>query len=214
MTVGDVISYARFGELSQLAVRNNVEAIVTYINMALVTIYGRFNIKTEEAILSLKSGKTLYLLDGTDADVTVAGVVMPANDVMVIVEAFDEYGRIPLNAEDDEFSIHTPSYNSVQVPLTEDDTYISIIYKQNPTKIVYLDDITTLTNIVPLPDLMLEPLLHYIGYRAHGAVDGKIQSENNTHYMRFEASCKRIDALGLIASDDLNRSNSKKGFLV
>jgi hypothetical protein len=39
---------------------------------------------------------------------------------------------------------------------------------------------------------MLEALLHYIGYRAHGSINGNVNQENNTHYMRFDKSCNLL----------------------
>ena len=75
--------------------------------------------------------------------------------------------------------------------------YISVIYKPAPTWLVYIDE-TSLTQKIPIPPQLIEPLLHYIGYRAHGSMDGNIKAENNTHYMRFVASCDRIEQLGLV----------------
>ena len=74
----------------------------------------------------------------------------------------------------------------------------------------------TLDEELDLPDQMIEALLHYIGYRAHGAMDANIQTESNTHYMRFEASCTKLRELGVgIAPDDVSMNSriSMKGFV-
>ena len=62
----------------------------------------------------------------------------------------------------------------------------------------------TLDDELDIPEQYIEPLLHYMGYRAHGSMDGNIQTESNTHYMRFEASCNKLKELGVgIAPDDV-----------
>ena len=67
---------------------------------------------------------------------------------------------------------------------------------------------------VALPTVLLEPLLHYIGYRAHGAVNGSIQAENSTHYTRYEAACNKVLEMGgLPADDNSTTALYRKGFL-
>jgi len=221
MKLSFILRQARSGELKSLSPKDKTDdVIIDYLNLALLALYSRFPIEVEEAIIALKDGKTIYRLDGTDTDVTVTGTdgnpqVITSDSVMTIIEAYDEASKIPLNDEDNEFSIHTPSYDIVQVPLSATGSYISIIYKKNPTIITYEAPGGVLVDKdVKLPMGLLEPLLHYIGYRAHGSLDGNINAENNTHLMRFEQSCKRIEMLGIITQDDLGRKNSDTGFIV
>ena len=80
-----------------------------------------------------------------------------------------------------------------------------IIYRRNHTYVVFTDagDGTAVDCDVDLPAQLLEPALHYIGYRAHGAVDGNVQAENSTHYTRYLAACDAADRLGVITPDDV-----------
>ena len=66
---------------------------------------------------------------------------------------------------------------------------------------------------LPIPLQLTEALLHYIGYRAHGAMNGSIEAETNTHYQRFEASCQRAVAQGMYTSDSLEMHRDMKGFV-
>ena len=66
---------------------------------------------------------------------------------------------------------------------------------------------------LPVPLQLTEALLHYIGYRAHGAMNGSIEAETNTHYQRFEASCQRAIAQGMYTSDSLEMHRDMKGFV-
>jgi hypothetical protein len=119
---------------------------------------------------------------------------------------------LPINVEDNPYSINAVGINTIQVPLVTEGALISIIYAAYPRKVT----ITSLDDEVEVPDQFVEPLLHYIGYRAHGSMDGNIQTESNTHYMRFEKACDKLKELGVgIVPDDIDMNNrlNVRGFL-
>ncbi len=193
-TVQEIIDIAKYGELRQLSMKDDAEAMMSYISLGVNEIYKRFPINTQEQMVDLVTNTTTYRL---------------APDCMYVLAAYDEDGvELSINDETDEFSILTPSFNTIQVPTPETGLSISIIYAASHPKI------TSVNDGVNLPPQFLEALLHYIGYRAHGSMDGLINTENNTHYMRFEASCSKIKTLGLITHD--NNASTKfedKGFV-
>jgi hypothetical protein len=218
MTAQEVITLAQAGELRQLSpsIKNDDATVVGFINLGLIELYKRFTLRTEEAIITLVDGKTIYKLDGTDTDVVLSG-----NDLMYVIAAYgdgDSTGdyttddfSLPLNVEDNPYSVNTVGYDSVQVPLITDGATISLIYAAKPTPV----DVNDLSIAIDVPDQFVEALLHYVGYRGHGSMDGEVQAENNTHYMRFEASCLKIKELGVgIMADDVNTDSriSTRGF--
>ncbi len=215
MNLSTIIRQARNGELKSLSTKDKTdEVIVDYINLAMIALYGRFQLEIGEALITLYVGnavKTIYSLDGiTDTDY----VDVSDGAVMTILTAYDEAGEIPINDDSNPLGIFTIGINSIQVPLAVNSETISLIYKIEPTEIVYVDDNGSATEaVVNIPKVLLEPMLHYIGYRAHGSVDGNVQAENNTHLMRFESSCKRVDALGLVPTNQYNRNVNVKGFM-
>lgn len=206
MLISQVIDMARNGELDNLSEDNFTDAkILSYINLGMIELYKRFELRSAEAIITMAEGKTLYSLDGSDTDVAVDTTA----DIMVIQEAYDESGAwLAINEEEDEYGIMTPSFNQVQIPNPADGQKIGILYVAGPE---YIIDTAT---VLKAPVSLLEALLHYIGYRAHGAVNGNIDGENNTHYQRFEASTARVKQLGLVTSDNVSdRAVYQKGFL-
>lgn len=222
MLLTTILNQARSGEVRNLSDKDKTDAIlIDYINMSLIALYARFSVSTDEAILALKTGKTLYTLGPDDPDVTVASAPMPVDDVLVVTSAYDEIGEeLGLNDFEDELGVFTPTYNTVQVPYSADDAYVSVIYRKNPILLNSSDicdadgKLTDTTVNVDLPLQLLEPLLHYMGYRAHGAVDALINTENNTHYMRYEASCDRVERLGAVITDRIrDRDVGVKGFV-
>lgn len=220
-----ILSQARSGELKALSPKDKTdEVVISYINLAMLSLYTRFFIKTEEAILALQDGKTLYRLDPSDPDVRVKGEPMVEGDVITVINAFDEAGELlPINdVNNTPLGIYTASYDTVQVPYSATGAFLSLIYQQNPTMLigesicdskgVLLPE--AINTSVEIPSQLLEPLLHYIGYRAHGSVEGSINDENNTHYMRYIASCTRIDKAGTMSLENMpSRDVEVKGFI-
>ena len=202
MKLSFILAQARNGELAGLStVDKTDEKVVSYINLALIALYNRFQLATEEAIITLRPDipKNVYTLNSTDADVRVAGQPMTDDEFMSIIAAYEDNGaEIPVNDDANPYSIFTVSYNQVQVPLLVDNGYISIVYRKNPKLVTS----TVGTTDVPLPMQFLEPLLHYVGYRAHGAVDGNVNAENNTHYTRYITSCNILESAGVLTADD------------
>lgn len=215
MTSREIMTLARSGELLQLSplIKDNDEIVLSFINMGMLEIYKRFVMRTSEALITLVDGKTIYKLDGTDPDVS-----MPVDEkFMYIITAYGvgpgytDYDQtemvLPVNVEEDPMSINTVSYDRVQIPLVTVGAYISIIYAAKPRKAGevpngYPSAPDPLDNELDLPDQFQEALLHYIGYRGHGAMDGDIQSDSNTHYQRFERSCDKVRELGVGITDD------------
>jgi hypothetical protein len=205
MLVSDVINDAKYGELQQLAVKEDYEAILSYINMGMLELYKRFSLRTEEAIVYLDAHTTMYQLIPTNPKVE----MLSNCDLMYIQGVYEEDGsRCGMNDEEDVDSILTPSYDTIQVPNPSDYTYLSVVYVATPTRL------TTPTDTIRLPMSLYEALLHYIGYRGHGSIDGNINTENNTHYMRFDKSCTVAKEYGLVTADEIPyRKVNTKGFI-
>jgi hypothetical protein len=209
MTVNEVIDDAVKGELKKLAVKDDTPSIVSFINLGMKELYKRFVLDTEEVIIEL--GRVT-----TDSDpyerISDTVYKMPS-DMMKITAAYEEDGtEISLNKEDDPLSIMTISWNKIQVPVATPGAFISVIYVKTPARIGTKTE--DLNAVLELPESLEEALLHYIGYRGHGSLDGNIQAENNTHYQRFEASVKRAESLGVLTADGpLSRDVQDKGWV-
>jgi len=205
MLVSQVISLAKSSELRQLSVKDNEEAVIGFINLGMLELHKRFTLKAEEAIITLQTGKTTYTLDGTDTDVSINN---PAN-FLVVIECYDEQGElVSVNDEKDPLGIMTPTYNTVEVPNVAQDEKLSIIYRGSIPFVNYT------TDSLALPPQLLEALLHYIGYRGNSTISSDIKAENNTHYIRFDQSCKRVVDQGLLLPDDMESYKfDQRGFV-
>lgn len=219
MTATEVMVLARSGELRQLgsSIKDDDATLITFINLGLVEIYKRFVLKTDEALITLVEGKTIYKLDGTDADVS-----MGTGDFLYLLTAYGEGDSLsdystddlvlPINKEDDPYSVNTISYNEVQVPLITNGAFISLIYTAKPTKVTS----ETVDAELDLPDTLIDPLLEYIGYRGYKGMGDKGQSEDDIYFFRFEAACNKAKELGVaIAPDDFEMPDrlNNRGFV-
>ena len=183
MTLRDIVTQLKYGELRSIATKDDNAAIVSYVNLALQALYNRFTLKVSEQVIPMQDHVVEYALDSS---------------LMTIEGIYDENGdEFELDDPNSLFSILQVDFETIQVPNPIEGATLSVIYKPAPTWLVYIDE-TSLTQKIPIPPQLIEPLLHYIGYRAHGSMDGNIKAENNTHYMRFVASCDRIEQLGLV----------------
>lgn len=204
MTVGQVIDLAKNGELNNLKVAEKPEVIVGYINLGVLEMYKRFQLKVEEYIVTLVDNVDTYLL--------------PA-DCMWLIAAYgevdirstDTVNQLPINEEDNPLSINTIGWNKIQVPVSVTGAYLSLIYVASSPS-YSIDDMAV---EIELPAQMIEALLAYVGYRANSAIDTGVQTEDSVYYQRFEASCDKLRGYGMYNSDDMymNKRLSTRGFV-
>lgn len=195
MKLSEIINISKNSELNTLSVKDNVGAIVSFINLGLLELYNIFALKTEEHIIELEDGVTIYDLP---------------SDFMYMTGAFETpmHGTnsqtVPINEEGNPYSINTINFRQVQVPLSGAGAVISIIYVPKPNTMT-VDDLDV---DLPIPDNLVQPLLNFVAYKGHGAVRLDGQGEGDIYYARFRRSCEDIKRQGTsIASDDLSMDN-------
>ena len=217
MRLKRIIANARNRELKNLSPKDKTdEVIVNYINIALVELYSIFQRRTDELVLNLKTGKTVYKLDGTDPDVYKEGVLYRSNDFMTVVNAYDENGEISINNNNDSLSVFTVAYNKIQVPYATTGEHIALVYRTAPTEVVFVDDGSGNAEDaeVELPIHMMEALLSHIGYSAYSSIDTMQEVETDKHMKRFDRACQRLESYGLVPQDALDLNIDRKGFMV
>ena len=186
MIAQEFINIVKYSELANLAIKDNINAILAFLNLGMIELYTRFPIKVEECVIELQENTTIY--------------EMPDN----FMYALSAYGEVPentsglvnpiaINEEDDPYSIFFPDWNTVQIPAVADGSYISIIYVAKPATVTG----ENLTEELELPDTLVDALASYVGYRAHLGVSGNGQAENNSHWLRFERNCVKARELGI-----------------
>lgn len=193
MKLSEIISICKYSELNTLSVKDDPVAITAFINLGLLELYNIFALRTEEFLIPLETGKSIYDLP---------------SDFMYMTGAYEppttgtESQYIPINEEGNSYSINTINFRQVQIPLAITGAYVSIIYVVRPNTM----SVDNLDEELPIPDNLIQPLLNFVAYKGHGAirVDGQ-QSEGDVYYARFKRSCEDLKKQGTsIASDDMS----------
>lgn len=217
MLLSDVFDHLTYGELSQVAVGGrdsggvqleDYPMVISHINMGVIELYKRFPLKLSQVIIQLYSEIGTYYLDSKYAESNTSstepkkyimdGVQPFDNDVLIIDSVYDEDGQeLPLNEEEMTYSVFTPTYNSIQVPFSDEANAINVVYRAAPARISKsITDPTTVD--VEIPYQLLDPLLLYIGSRVHSSLNlDNASAEANNYYQKFEASCNKVLELGL-----------------
>lgn len=195
MTVRQIIDLAKSSELNGIAIGNKDDAVVGYINLGVLELYKRFQLKVEEFIINVVEGQTIY-------DVP--------SDYMWIVAAYGEVdikseepvNVLPVNEEDNPIGVNTVGWNKIQIPSIIKGSSISIIYVAKPSMYTVVND----TQEVEIPPQMIDALLMYIGYKANASIDSGVQTEDSIWFQRFEHACDKLLEYGMFNADDMYMS--------
>jgi hypothetical protein len=186
MLLQDLLDTARYSELHGTAIKDNNQAIISFLNLGMLELYKRFPLSQNEYAITVGN--------------TTASYALPDN-FMYVLSVYDDAvldgeGKpveLPINDSSQETSIYFPSHKIVQVPAYEGRTTVSVIYVGKPESYTIND----LASEVDIPETLIECLIHYISYKAHLGIRGDGQAENNAHWARFERSCKQALDLGV-----------------
>lgn len=198
MDVSFIIEQARSGELAALSPNNKTdEIVIRYLNLGLIELYKRFNVDVKAEVIKTSTVTPFYTLRNKDINLILG--CLTSDGLELKKQQF-------IGDMDYDIKMVTTTSFLCTAPT---DTELLFIYRASP------ELVTASTVDINLPYVMLEALLHYIGYRAHGSLDGSIQAESNTHYIRFEKSCTllRNEGYDSIGVELLSRPVVFKGFV-
>ena len=196
-----------------------IPAIVTAINIGLVKLYTRFQLKRRLLTLKVTSTQLVYSLVSANAvSVNVGGYILDVDDPFTndIIQLLTMTSTAGNNIRFDGFNgvmlLSPKIFRFAEAP--EDDTYV-IEYVARPAKVVYVDD----TDIeVDLPDAYLPPLLAYIASRFYSpvgiALDSNRSSLDVSYLQRYETECQLLENKGINTGSYLESDNfTQHGFI-
>lgn len=196
-----------------------IPAIVTAINIGLVKLYTRFQLKRRLLTLKVTSTQLVYSLVSANAvSVNVGGYILDVDDPFTndIIQLLTMTSTAGNNIRFDGFNgvmlLNPKTFRFAEAP--EDDTYV-IEYVARPAKVVYVND----TDIeVDLPDAYLPPLLAYIASRFYSpvgiALDSNRSSLDVSYLQRYETECQLLENKGINTGSYLESDNfTQHGFI-
>ena len=201
MRLNEIIEILKDTELKQIIVGEDDDQVYSLLNLALIDVYGKFDMLQEEQIITMQDGVFRYRLqDNSQRLLRVIGKT----------EKDCDPEELPINDSNNDKSVFTPQPYILHVPKPIDQEILSCIISVTPP-IVTKSNIDTLDLIVP-PQL-LEPIVNYVGYRAYLSVNGDNAYEHSAHYQRYLRSIQEVYQRGLTHFSILtNTKTTDRGF--
>jgi hypothetical protein len=227
MQLLDLFESLANGELSNLSMAEggiianpSQPKIVLYTNEALLRLYSRFRLKEEDVLLQTYEHITFYHLQpkfavsyvppmGTDPE-PIRYILDHAQepfqgDVIRILSVFDNNGcRLPLNDDNQVFSLFTPQFNCLQVPQPKSTLTLSILYQAKHAKLTGV-----LTEELFVPDILLGALTAFIAYKVFSHMNTQEStSKAQEHIANYEAICADAEDKDLVGTS-VSLTNSR-----
>lgn len=240
MKLSEIFQYLKGSEFSQLSIGGGAAGairpedypkVAQAINLGLINLYTRFNLKEGNLKLVLDPAVTHYVLTkehclstGVGSGKYIDDTVVPFLDDIAKVQAIttEFRGSVPLNKTDDAYSCLMLSSSTIDVPYSiatqsgdlpdqYKTSYLNVSYRAlHPN--IDVDESAGLdpdTLEIELPYPFLEPLLYFVAARMHHP--SSLNSEVNpatSYYSKYEHSCQRLENTNL----DLDKEEGTNKF--
>ena len=221
MKLSEVFSQLTYGELSQLNLggaeagsidTRNYPQVVAHVNMGLLALYKRFNLKEGRLQFTLKEGVTYYPLN-TAEDVNfvaVPGEEDFADDILKVERVYTSRGfELGLNDLENQYACMTPSNNVLRVPAViagqrvdlpdelKTDA-LTVVYRAKHPMLVATASFNPSRIELELPYTHLEPLLLYVASRVHNPIGMTNEFHaGNSYAAKFEQACQQLEVQNL-----------------
>ena len=196
--------------------------LIRHINLALTALHSEFLLRSEECYIQLYEEIALYTLDYRWAVSNVTGseptkyivdtVADPFPDnLLKIEEIYDEEGNLlRLNDPDDDLSIYTPRFNTIQVPWPNDFNTLAVQYRADHPTINYTYGMDPSTVYLELPRQLREALLFYVAARVYAGITTE-KPEANDYYRKYIAKLEEVNRQGLYITTDQDNARFTEG---
>jgi hypothetical protein len=242
ITLHDVLTNLSYGEFSQLKLGNflpdNSDAqpdpkaynqLASHLNLGLQAIYSRFPLMYKEIYIQQSEEIAEYVLSyryaqtNLDSDIPIEQRYIIDSSfhpfiypVLHIEEVYDELGNLlSLNDPEDDLSIRTPSYRSLQVPWPNDFNQLAVQYKAGHPRVSF-DSTTDLEGVeIEIPEALLEALQYYMASRVFNGLSNTDASNTaNDYYMKYTNKINFVNEQGLyIQGEATNSKFDKRGYV-
>lgn len=190
--------------------------VIKAINLGLMSLYSEFPIKEKMVVVQLHAHITDYLLT-TEFSATNGTAVYKyimdttfdpfVEDILKILVVSDEGGsELPLNTNNQLYSVYTPQYNMVQHPFPDDDNAIFITYRARHPEIAF--DATPSTYDVFIPGQLLPLLLVFINHKLLASVNKEDSIAKLNEYFGLVSSAKTLGLFNQESSSNEKLDNN------
>lgn len=202
-----------------------LKRILPVINLALISLYTRFPIRTNWVKVRLYDDYTIYKLhknfaqSNTESQEPIKFIednppVRPFYDrVLKIDQVLTGDGcQVAINDERNCNSVFTPYADTIQVPCPVGADLINVLYRAAPPKISNPCD---LDMEIDLPHAYLNALIYFVISKIIGSRDKlEAQQEGQLYFSYYERECQNIENNGMAQKDNMtNMKLEQRGFI-
>ena len=221
MKLQAIIDTLKYGELANIYTEEKLSQIVTFINLGLTNLYQTFPILEKQVTIQQYPQIALYRLSKEFARTNHHSrerhryiLDTPEDpfpdDVLYISGVFDEFGRpVPLNDDNHPRSIFITSFDTIQIPNANEHDTTFIVYRAKPK---YIDpNHFNLEENIYLPEVLLEALTSFVGFKAHQAIGGTENIQLSQAYQeRYNQICQGV-LTDNVLGNNVSPTNIKPG---
>ena len=230
MKVIDLFRRLAFGELSNLAIAGEGEAlgtiveakhpqIIQYLNEGLLRLHSRFNLRQKDLLIEQVAHITNYHLrrqfaeSSNDCSIPYPYIKdLPCEpfleDVIRILEVHDQCGQRPLNDLGRSNSVFTPQPDVLQVPNPQTGAPLAIVYqaRHEPIRDFKIrEDENLLEQSINIPFFLEGALQAFIGSQVYSHMNGQENIMKAQEYLnKNEAICLEVEEKDLVGQSVFN----------
>lgn len=194
-----------------IIVSANYTKVINAINLGLTSLYAEFPINEKLMVVQLYAHITDYILHSDYAETNTESdklykYIMDttfepfADDILNILTVSNEGGiQLPLNQNNQLYSVYTPRYNVIQHPFPDDENAIFITYKATHPMISVSSDPATYE--VNIPPQVLPLLLVYVNHKLLASIN---KEESMLRLQEYNALIQNAKTLGLFLKEGSN----------
>ena len=188
----------------------NQNKFINFVNLANLALHKRYHLSKQNFELDLPE-------DGLE-------FTLPTN-FLVPIHAYYTSDYVDVSIKDSYTNVVSKVDTAVSILIPEpfkavikgtdshidkaDHTQIILQYAAAPKKAAntFLD--------LGVSEVYTESLLHYAAYKAFSSISADIKDENNTYFLRYEASCKQLVNSGMWGNNEIEFNNKleDRGFV-
>lgn len=217
MLILDVITLVRSSELKGLSEANMTDAkIIGFINLGVIELSKKFSVATKVEVIRTSPYTNVYTLRNTDV-IQVLEIYDSNGKELIRYDMIDSIGydyrlvgfnTFMLNREE-QYITEYDAITGIDImdEVSTPDRELAVVYRAVADKVTSEDDELT------IPDMFIDALLSYIGYKANSAL-ATTEFETTRLWNRYMNSVNEIVLAGYDSYIDLpSRNIGTKGFV-
>jgi len=192
MRIRELFNILKNTELKQIVIGEDDQQVLDLLNLALIEVYGKFNILTEEQVIEIVPGQTRYRLQDNSQRVL---QVYYRNTKENPLTGCDQFIEVPINDINCDESVFTPQPYVLHIPNPDDGRIYSVIQTVLPPYVTSAN-INTLDFIIP--PQFIDPIMFYAAYRGYKSMNGDEQTEIGSHWRAYMSACDEAYRKGMV----------------